>query len=208
MYLRLMSKIHVDIGASFFWHPEDKIRSPEWEVHLVEPIPEYHQQNVEKYKDNPTVFCHNVAIDETSGVKKFKIVDEEACKKLGMTPSYKFKGTAGFNPVDIKDQRDRVTMGLKNKAYKSIDVTCVTFDEFCESAGIVSIDNLKTDTEGHDVIILNTVDFNKYTITELKFEYVWAKQRDPQAYSKLIAKLEDLTFKMISRDKYDVTYVR
>lgn len=201
--------VYVDIGASFFRHPVNYIEDPNWVVHLIEPIPKYHEGNVNRYKDNPTVFCHNVAIDTSTGRKDFKIIDEDKCSNLGIFVTDAMRGTVGFDPVNIKDtKRNEFIKSNKDKIYKTIKVDCVTFDEFAYINNISEVNFLKTDTEGFDIKILESIDLNKYKVKNLKFEYVWSHQRTPKQYNRFIDHINELGFKQKNKDWADEIYTR
>lgn len=202
-------KTYVDIGASFFRHPKKHIGSEAWQVHLIEPIQKYYEGNLVTYAENQNVVCHNFAISTFNGVRSFKVVDENKCKEIGYPVTNSLLGTVGFEPVS-DDDVSRGSKLLQNykKIYREIEVECKTFDQFALDNNIEKVDYLKTDTEGFDVEILNTVDFDKYEVESLKFEYKWSKSRDLKSYNSFIKKLTGYGFKQVYKDQFDLIYQR
>lgn len=201
-------KVYVDIGASFFRHPKDQIDSG-WEVHLIEPIEEHHLTNCNTYKNYQNVYCHQVAIDTTSGKRDLMIPNEEYLQKNNIQLTGSIKGTAGFNPVDKRDQRkNKVFQKHGELMYKKQTVNCVTFDQFTEANRISKVDYLKTDTEGHDIEILKTVDLDRYQVKTLKFEHIWAKRRNLEEYNLFVQKINSLGFELKEEGPYDQIYAR
>lgn len=75
-----------------------------------------------------------------------------------------FFGMASFSPHHpIHDCRADVL--------EKITVGCVPFNFLIENLGIETIDYLKIDTEGYDFDIIKSIDFEKFDIKKIRFEY-------------------------------------
>jgi hypothetical protein len=57
---------------------------------------------------------------------------------------------------------------------KSIDVDCLTINQLFEKYNIDTLDYLHVDTEGLDVHIISSIDFNKFKINNIIFEIIHA----------------------------------
>lgn len=54
---------------------------------------------------------------------------------------------------------------------EKISVSCITFNELCSQNKVSKIDYLKLDTEGMDLDILKSIDFDKYQIKFIRAEH-------------------------------------
>ena len=57
---------------------------------------------------------------------------------------------------------------------KSLDIPCMTFNNIMEKYNLIDLDYLFIDTEGLDVYIIASIDFQKYNIKNIIFEQIHA----------------------------------
>jgi FkbM family methyltransferase len=122
-------------------------------VVLVEPIPFILDKLKENYKDFNNVFIENIAISDSES-KKFTLYYEEGS-------NYELSSFKKQHLIDCKCIPEKI---------KSIDVDCLTINQLFEKYSIDTLDYLYIDTEGLDVYIINSIDFNKFKIKNLIFE--------------------------------------
>jgi FkbM family methyltransferase len=158
-------------------------------AYLVEPLVYPYNLAVEKYKDFKNVTLFNMAITDDDSQNELELFTTPDCDKI------RFEG-ASFNKshVDIHTNRTDTT---------SIKVKCRTLNKFLEDVGVYNIDRLYIDTEGLDCRILNTVDFEKYNIKRIQFEYIHSGNVLDWGNSEILTTLKN---KLISFG-YTVNYI-
>ena len=122
-------------------------------VVLVEPIPFILDKLKENYKDFNNVFIENIAISDDE-LEKFTLYYEEGS-------NYELSSFRKQHLIDCQCSLEKI---------KSIDVDCLTINQLFEKYSIDTLDYLYIDTEGLDVHIINSIDFNKFKIKNLIFE--------------------------------------
>jgi FkbM family methyltransferase len=122
-------------------------------VVLVEPIPFILDKLKENYKDFNNVFIENIAISDDE-LEKFTLYYEEGS-------NYELSSFRKQHLIDCNCSLEKI---------KSIDVDCLTINQLFEKYSIDTLDYLYIDTEGLDVHIINSIDFNKFKIKNLIFE--------------------------------------
>jgi FkbM family methyltransferase len=70
--------------------------------------------------------------------------------------------TGNFSMLPMDDWGEELT---------TIEAETLSFSDLCDMYGITDIDYLCIDTEGFDAEIIKTIDFTKYHIKELEYEY-------------------------------------
>jgi FkbM family methyltransferase len=107
-----------------------KRRFPAARVHAFEPVASTFQELKAQVTQLPDVQCHNVALSDQIGQRTIPVLPGSVFNSL-TSPLWSKEETA------IREE-----------------VTLTTVDHFVEAHGIESIDVLKTDTEGHDLAVL------------------------------------------------------
>ncbi len=144
--------IFVEIGADdgidksntmFF---EEKLA---WSGMCVEPSP----KRFELLRQNRSCICENYAIAETEGRAEF------------MDISGYGKGLSGM--VDNYDPRhqDRIEQEMKNpdnRGYELIQVSTIPLSALLEKHGIFHVDFCTIDTEGSELQVLKSIDFDRF----------------------------------------------
>ena len=122
-------------------------------VVLVEPIPFVLDKLKENYKDFNNIFIENIAISNDES-EKFTLYYEE-------DSNYELSSFRKQHLIDCNCSLEKI---------KSIDVDCLTINQLFKKYNINTLDYLYIDTEGLDVHIINSIDFNKFKIKNLIFE--------------------------------------
>jgi FkbM family methyltransferase len=126
-------------------------------VVLVEPIPFILDQLKENYKNFNNIFIENIAISDDE-FEKFTLYYEEGS-------NYELSSFRKQHLIDCNCSLEKI---------KSIDVDCLTINQLFEKHNIDTLDYLHIDTEGLDVHIISSIDFNKFKINNIIFEVIHA----------------------------------
>jgi len=124
-------------------------------VVLVEPIPFILDKLKENYKDFNNIFIENIAISDNE-LEKFTLYYEE-------DSNYELSSFRKQHLIDCNCSLEKI---------KSIDVNCLTINQLFEKYNIDTLDYLHIDTEGLDVYIISSIDFNKFKIKNIIFEVI------------------------------------
>ena len=136
--------------------------------HLVEPVEEFFQSLSNNYKNYSNVVCHNIAISDTDGLKEMSVIKYDNsmpiwCKGLS-TFDESLNFFSGFGGLGLgEDLRNTEIYKQINKNKIKINVTTKKLETFLNENKINSLDVFVTDTEGHDFIIFNQLDLDKYS---------------------------------------------
>jgi len=84
-----------------------------------------------------------------------------------------------WDSIEDKDFIGMASLSYESPIYKKFDpyyvedleVGCVTFEFLMDQLGITEIDYLKIDVEGLDFDIIKSINFDKFNIKYIKFEY-------------------------------------
>lgn len=130
-----------------------------WDGICVEPIPEIYQQ----LKQNRSCTCIEGCITDWSGKGKLLRIK---------SPFVNTEMLTGL--LDKYDSRhlERIEIEIKHfgGTYESIDVNCYQLNDLLENAKISHINLLTIDTEGGELEILFSIDFDKYMIDVISVE--------------------------------------
>lgn len=102
-------------------------------VFAFEPHPVTFSKLLQRLAEDPRLVAHNLAISNTNGTSRFFEYSSSTLNSL------------------ISDAQYPVRKGV---AARAITVQCTTLDEFCSRHGIQTIDVLKIDTEGCELVVL------------------------------------------------------
>jgi FkbM family methyltransferase len=136
--------------------------------HLLEPVEQFFKSLSDNYKDYSNVVCHNIAISDTDGLKEMSIIKYDNsmpiwCKGLS-TFDESLNFFSGFGGLGMaQDLRGTHVYNQVSNNKIKINVTTKKLETFLNENQINSIDVFVTDTEGHDFIIFNQLDLNKYS---------------------------------------------
>lgn len=125
-----------------------------WTGVCVEPNPNL----FEKLKQNRKCKCYNVAIDNNIGEMNFMLIKgHDAPNTLGRLID-------DTNTIDVSRLKNNLN---QDQTWEIIVVKTEIFDNVVDNN---KIDYLSIDTEGNEIRILETIDFEKYDISVLSLE--------------------------------------
>jgi len=124
-----------------------------WEGICIEPNPEMFEklQNIRKCK------CLPYAVSDKNEITQFFQIKEGPSTLSGLVNEFTEKAIERINGYDLETSQN----------FDYIDVECKTFDSLID---IYDIDFLSLDTEGNELKILQSIDFEKYNINVITVE--------------------------------------
>lgn len=164
-----------------------------WPGILIEPVDWLFQKLRAAYADHDNLAFENTAISDRAGVLPFFRIREDAVD----APWYAHK-ISGVTDKVIQDElafRDDLEAILIRE-----HVACETLDAVLERNACDEFDILQIDVEGHDGVILRSLDLFKYQPSIVIFEH---KHLDPQDLGACITMLEAAGFGLL-RDENDI----
>ena len=177
-FLNKLNGTFVDIGAfdgvtisnTFFFE-----KHLNWTGICVEPNPKIFK----KLKKNRSCICIEGGIAESTGKQNFRLAGV----------------LSGL--VDYYDERHMQRYNLYAKPV--IEVQCYTLESILKKHGIFDIDFLSIDTEGNELSILKTIDFNKISIDVITVENNYGNK-------EIRVFLEEKGYKLVKRLGVDEIY--
>ena len=143
----------------------------QWPALLVEPIPDLFEELKENFKDRENYIFEQSAIATHDGVIEMLTVPPEVIIEQDLHPGY--KGMSAIYPLKngfgSDYQRD---IDVKAQFGVNMEVPCLTFNSLCEKHKVEKIDVLICDAEGYDWEIFKQFDFEKYSPTLIRLEYI------------------------------------
>lgn len=144
--------------------------SLEWELLLFEPNPKAARICRANYKecDFKNVTIVESAVSNCEGIVELYIDNDipgnEGSQHASMYLSHMYK------------------MSHKDEALVKIHVPCVTLNDYIP----YEVDYLQIDTEGHDDVIVNSIDFDRFDIKMIEFEKIHIGQHRLNRTTKLL----------------------
>jgi FkbM family methyltransferase len=133
-----------------------------WGGVLCEPNTDFHQA----LSARSAAVCEN-AIGAVPGSAIFNVMEDPYLSQL-----------SGVGSRDLHDD-----IGNR-KLLDTRQIDIITFDEMCLRSSIQNVDFLSLDTEGNEIDILKSIDFNKWLIAVICVEHNWS-QSAPEIMSYL-----------------------
>ena len=125
-----------------------------WSGFCIEPNPEMFNQlqSIRKCK------CLPYAVGDKNQILKFFQIKQENLSVLsGLVDEFSESAIRRINEYDLENTQQ----------YDYIDVECKTFDSLID---VYNIDFLSLDTEGNELKILQSIDFDKYNVDVITVE--------------------------------------
>jgi len=176
-------QIGAHIGKNDFASDIVKTKSIEFGL-LIEPLPHLIPHLIESYKDIPNIIIENKAVT---------IGDNQKLK-------FFFDKVDPITELSSLNREHLVNHKISSENIGEIEVDGETFDTILKRYDINELDWLFVDTEGFDCDILLSINFFKYKIDSIIFEYT----HSDGAFSKGGKKLDKLMHRLISFD-YEVS---
>ena len=151
--------VFVDIGAndgvtiSNTWYFEKELG---WDGIAIEPIPQIYQQ----LKHNRKCKLFEGCITPKSGIQKF----------VELSGATNMLSTLEQNISGLASRRISKNIARQNTTKKSIDVVCTTLANLLEEHGIEEIDFLSIDTEGGELEIIKSINFEQFPVKVISVE--------------------------------------
>ena len=149
----------------------------DWHAVLVEPIP-LHFESLRRRRSGSRFILVQAAITDHDGQVDMTMVT----RKSGM-PGW----VDQINSIDPEHVLKHVATvdGLQD-AMTSVKVAALTFDSLLDSCGLATFDALHIDTEGHDAVILASVDFTRLKPTLVMYEHRHLSRSARNASNKIL----------------------
>jgi FkbM family methyltransferase len=125
---------------------------------LIEPIPFIIDDLKNQYKDLDKIFIENIAINDDPDSKHLTLYYIE-------NSNYE---VSSFNKEHVMRHKPEDEIN----EIKSLDIPCMTFNDIMEKYNLTDLDYLFIDTEGLDVHIIASINFQKYNIKNITFEQI------------------------------------
>ena len=141
---------------------------PSATIHAFEPFPEVHRQLAERFAADPRIRAHQLAVTDAPGTRRFYVNDAHVTNSL-----------LPHNPASL-DWAGASPDGLG----RTIDVSAVTLDAFCDAEGLARVDLLKMDIQGGEAMALRGAAglLARRAVRVIYVEVLFAPLYDGQAY--------------------------
>ncbi len=166
-----------------------------WSAILVEPVASSYNRLLENYADHERAKCCKVAITARSGPIVMNLIDPSKMGIDGLDPQW----AEGVSSISTSGSLHFYRNHLIQE-----EVEGITFAEFAEREGITRFDVLQIDTEGHDFIVFDQIDLDRYGVKVVQIEI---NNLQPPDRLAIIETLKAQGFR-ISYDSIDLTASR
>lgn len=163
-----------------------------WRGILIEPVPycfERLQQNYEyiaRSRPEDLTFI-NAAISDRAGQVDFWIVDQ---KKLAQLPFHQRQIAPRIGSLDPKHLSRQAEV---EEMTQKISVDALDWETLLERQGIKQVDLVHMDVEGHEKVLLKTIDFRRWGVQAILFENLHLGEEKETLYRHL----QDLSYEVI-----------
>lgn len=179
----------------------NKVQKP---VLLVEPL-DYNFKLLKKnFQDYENIYFEQSFISNNSKSIIFYYVKEDSVKKLDKHWASGIGSSSKEHILNHKSKRFQI----EESDIESVNIISQTFNQLCEKYNIDIIDNLLIDVEGHEMLILKSIDFNKILILEIKFEFkhLTSTFNYKNSLDELIKLFKQNNYSEVSRDKENIIF--
>jgi FkbM family methyltransferase len=172
-----------DVGANVGQTAAEYLKIfPSAQIHSFEPFPESCRQ-IERNVQSSRVTAHNVAVADKAGTSLLNV-----CRASHMNS---LLAVAPTGPTHMG--------GLKAEMIGAVEVATITLDDFCEEQRIDSIDILKLDTQGSELLVVNGACrlLRSHAVNVIYTEVNFAQLYDGQAsFDDIWRGLEDFGYRL------------
>ncbi|MDC3009941.1 FkbM family methyltransferase [Synechococcus sp. AH-736-G20] len=165
------------------------LRMENWQGHLIEPIPYVYANLLKVYGDQRRFKCHQVAISASNGTAPIYFLSPKAKENIPTLPHY-WDQLASFNAGHIEKHFGTIT----SPYVTTLKVPTLRLGDFIVKNRIVRLDFLHIDTEGHDLVVLESMDFSICKPSVLLIE---VKHLTRKGYSRVRNILSDAGYKCL-----------
>jgi FkbM family methyltransferase len=146
---------------------------------MIEPVPAIYQRLVAKHGAREGIIFENVAIASAEGTRAFYTVEPDAADRHSWIDQL-----GSFNRDVILTHESQID-GLRSRIRTS-DVVCVPLGKICARHNVSHIDLLHVDTEGADLEVLGSLDWNLLRPDLVLFEHKHLNPRDRSAAEEIL----------------------
>jgi FkbM family methyltransferase len=151
------------------------ILSRPWTGVMVEPHPDVFERLRRNYGTFERVALENAAISDHDGTARlYHLAPVDDPEREGLPDWYDEIGSLSRETVVA---HRRAITDLDRRLVSSL-VACMTFESLCRKHGIGDLDVLAIDTEGHDWVILQGVDFDAHHPRVVVYEHLHLSQSE------------------------------
>lgn len=150
------------------------ILNDKWRGVLIEPVPRIFEKLKKNYAGHSQLNFENVAISNTRKISEFYVVDETA-EFFTLHPSMKNEAGGLWGDLIGSLDRDHIFKCkpiLSDAEIKTIQVPCLTLQDIVDKYQFDHVDVIHLDAEGHDDVILLSINFEKIQPKLIIFEHV------------------------------------
>ena len=178
--------IFIDIGANdgITFSNTKLLEEFEWTGICIEPI----KKTFDKLVKNRNCICHNIAIDNFNGTKKFLELNGYSEMLSGIIDN--------FDPKHLERINREIVQHGGNKIEIEINVK-----KFSDVIDLIDIDYISIDVEGSELNILKSIDFNKHKIKIFGIENNY-----PETFSEIENFLKLYNYTILSNIGHDVFF--
>ena len=134
-------------------------------VLLVEALPQLADQLRDNYREfNTDISVHSCAVSDKNGTADFYFLENTNLRLSSLLPNVHSDFMRGTS---------------------KITVPTLTFDSLCAKHSMNKVDVLFVDIEGYDEDVISTIDFAKYNIGTLVWEFNHSRRRNPEQHEAL-----------------------
>jgi len=183
-------KTKIDIGANDGGVSLPWLSDPGVVVYAFEPDPDMFKNLQSNAAGDPRYHCINKAVSSVEGTVDFYVSTDPACSSL-----------LPYTEDGLKRWLCPPQRKLESK--KVIKVEAISLKRFIQDYGIVSVDYLKVDTQGHDLEVLKSAGDALKLVKTLVFEVQTTEYELYKGSSKLsdcLQYMNDMGFTMIKTE--------
>jgi len=149
---------------------------------LVEPIPYISRKLAGNYRDGSRFKIEQAAITKFSGMARMYCVAENATDSKGQSLASWISGIGSFDREHLSKHLSAELQGT----IQAVDVPCFTFKELLARNQLPRLDLVHVDTEGHDFMIIQQIDFNRWRPKIVLFEHKHLQQSEKEEARRFV----------------------
>ena len=162
----------IEVGSCNFDTCEKLIKNG-WNGIVIEPV-KYYFDSLPKYNN---IFYENIAIDICKDYKEIEYINPE---KIDENNEW-LSGISSINKSNGPLNLSKNKINFKNIKKKNI-VKTDTLNNICDKYNVMNIDFLKIDTEGHDLIVLKSINLERINVKLIKIEHKHLDENEIKNY--------------------------
>lgn len=157
------------------------LHEQKWRGLLIEPVPHFAVQLQERFSDASRFTVAQLAVGEERGATSFYFVSKEAEQKIQDLPAW-YDQLSSLNRLHIEKQ-----LGSDIKPFiEHVEVAVKPLSQILKELNVSTVDLLQIDTEGHDLVVLRTLDFSHYRPKVIFIEYKHLSKEHTCALRRLL----------------------